>query len=245
MNFNRFNTNSYYPIDSFKYFDDYVEIISNGQKYKSYNKIIKTVLNNFKLIDNKFYCNYFNQKSEVEIGIRTYNNRKFKNFKNKYTPAYTYIEQTLEVHIKDKGLAAYYLNFTEPHMICEDQVFVNILCLNKKFYFEDTLNKKRIYYKIPNKIFYSKLYNLLDENTRIKIKNLKQNEELYCYIQKDQYISETWIYDSGKESETMKVTPIPYLFDENGNIKGNDDKNIINTCIYDSLILAQITPLKE
>lgn len=230
---NRFNINSYYPIDSFKYFDDYVEIISNGQKYKSYNKRIKTILNNFKLIDNKFYCNYFNQKSEAEIGIRTYNNRKFKYYTiNKYSKTFTYIEQTLEVHIKNKCSAAYYLNFTEPIEVHNEYNFVNILCLNKKFYFENIFGEKRIYYEISKELFYSNFYNLLDENTRIKINNLKQIEELYCYLSENQNNYGTTLYDAGR-GRPVRIKHITI-----------NEENLENY-ISNYLILAQITPLKE
>ena len=239
--FNKFNTNSYYPIDSFKYFHDYVEIISNGQKYKSYNKRIKTVLNNFKLIDNKFYCNYLNQKTEAKIGIRTYNKSTFRDFKNNKYITIPYIEQTLEVCINNKK-AAYYLNFAIPIKTIpgiyfdkqvfvypgRDQVFVNILCINNKYYFEDM--KEGIYYEIPSLMFHSRIGTYLSERTD-KMLDLKY-KEFYCYDFK------YYGHNLYKEGYVYK-----FWTDNN-----NNDSFIKHEIIHELnnyLILGHITPLKE
>lgn len=247
--FNKFNTNSYYPIDSFKYFHDYVEIISNGQKYKSYNKRIKTVLNNYKLIDNKFYCNYLNQKTEAKIGIRTYNKSTFKVFKNNKYISIPYIEQTLEVCINNKK-AAYYLNFAIPIKTIpgiyfdqqvfvypgRDQVFVNILCINDKYYFEDM--EKGIYYEIPSLMFHSRIGTYLNDRTD-KMFDLKY-KEFYCYDFKHCY----WEGEDFKYHDLYKEGYVYKFWTDNK----NNDSFIKHEKIHELdnyLILGLITPLKE
>lgn len=234
-----FTTNSYYPIDSFKFHSKYIEIISNGQKYKLYNKRIKTILNNFKLIDNKFYCNYNNQKSEAKIGIRTYNKRTFQEFKNGKYVTIPYIEQTLEVCINNKK-AAYYLNFAIPVKTIpgtyfdqqvfvrpdRDQVFVNILCINNKYYFEDM--EEGIYYELPSLMFHARISIYLNERTE-KMLDLKY-KEFYCYdfkyhdLYKEGYVYKFWT-DNKDNGPFIKHEKVPEL--------------------DNYLILGLITPLKE